>query len=451
MSHIKLLTIDVWDTLLRRQCHPECIKLATARFVWTKFYDFLKPCFDTPALLYSHRLTEERKLTESNVAKSFDAEFRFEQLIYNWLSAVMTTVPDDDVIAVVMDYELARERAMSFPDAGIRKFVDQFDAGLVYFLSDFYMGSDTLANILQFHGLLELCAGGMSSSDELITKKSGRLYNRIRSVVGIEARDHLHIGDNFNVDVQSALKSGANAIQYLPPVSDTERHRREFLYISNEILFLSVMRELSQTCSHDSADHVMLVPILLYQQLKLIESSQRTRKGLIVSSPRQKEFVEAIAADFCWGGVAIPVIVDYHSCTENVFDRFDESDWGNLLNWTRVWSNKIDAYGLTSSDLASFALWLEAQGGELDFAYVEEYLRRYALPGWVDLLLSPIQHMPRAKVLKVCRNIHRLDILEWSGFQYAKCLPTIIAMYIFKLLKFSKYLFSRISGYHLLK
>ena len=52
----KVRTIDVWDTLLRRDCHPECIKLATAQHLFLGWTNQLKPEFGDSLALYKARL-----------------------------------------------------------------------------------------------------------------------------------------------------------------------------------------------------------------------------------------------------------------------------------------------------------------------------------------------------------------------------------------------------------
>ena len=65
----KLRTIDVWDTVLRRDCHPECVKLATARHLLFIGKAPLKSTFHDQWTLYDARVKTERLLSEA--ARSF--------------------------------------------------------------------------------------------------------------------------------------------------------------------------------------------------------------------------------------------------------------------------------------------------------------------------------------------------------------------------------------------
>ena len=58
MAHA-LFTIDVWDTILRRNCHPDEVKLFTARALLLVHGSKLRPeVRDATALLHARQLAE---------------------------------------------------------------------------------------------------------------------------------------------------------------------------------------------------------------------------------------------------------------------------------------------------------------------------------------------------------------------------------------------------------
>src|SRR6185503_14091498 len=61
-SRCDLLTVDVWDTLLRRHCHPDEIKLFTARYLLLTRADALKPAFKNAVALVEQRIRCEQAL-----------------------------------------------------------------------------------------------------------------------------------------------------------------------------------------------------------------------------------------------------------------------------------------------------------------------------------------------------------------------------------------------------
>ena len=38
----KIISFDIWDTIIKRKCHPEEVKLATARYIVLKYENKLK-------------------------------------------------------------------------------------------------------------------------------------------------------------------------------------------------------------------------------------------------------------------------------------------------------------------------------------------------------------------------------------------------------------------------
>ena len=52
-------TVDVWDTLLRRRCHPDEVKLASAKYVLLTFWSQLHPDYRTQRAIFERRVAAE--------------------------------------------------------------------------------------------------------------------------------------------------------------------------------------------------------------------------------------------------------------------------------------------------------------------------------------------------------------------------------------------------------
>ena len=57
----KLLTVDVWDTLLRRKVHPDGIKLAASRYIFQALSFKTKQLFRSQQEILQLRQAIERK------------------------------------------------------------------------------------------------------------------------------------------------------------------------------------------------------------------------------------------------------------------------------------------------------------------------------------------------------------------------------------------------------
>lgn len=240
----KVMTIDVWDTLLRRDCHPECIKLATARHLFLEWSSQLKPEFTTPLRLYDARLDVEQMLANQTKSTGKDNEYIITRVLEEWLTNIFSNQVPPNLSERLAQFELNVEISRSSPDPSISLFLQSYAAETTLFLSDFYMDSGMLLKILSAKGLDTLVDGGISSCDVGLNKRSGRLFQHIHSLYGVSPNQHLHIGDNEWSDVSSPQALGINAVHYLPKQEHARRLLNEHLFSSRDALFDHVRTEL---------------------------------------------------------------------------------------------------------------------------------------------------------------------------------------------------------------
>jgi FMN phosphatase YigB (HAD superfamily) len=233
----KIRTIDVWDTLLRRDCHPECIKLATSQHIFLGWNDKIKPEFRSSWLVYNERIKAERELAEQAEACGNDGEYEITQVITRCLNTIFLDTVSSDLPAQLAEFELNVEIERSTADTEIHRFLDSYSAEKSLFLSDFYMGAEMLRRLLSSKGLESLVPEGISSCDVGMNKRSGQIFRHIHSVHAIAPEEHVHIGDNEWSDVSSPRSLGVNALHYLPQTEHAERVARERLFLSREALF----------------------------------------------------------------------------------------------------------------------------------------------------------------------------------------------------------------------
>jgi len=233
----KIRTIDVWDTLLRRDCHPECIKLATAFHVLLTQKECLKPAYQNHWALYHARVDTERLLAKASRAKGRDDEYEITEILQHWLNTVFNDPVDALLSVALAEYELKVEMARSFRDSGIDNFLLDYSAARTLFLSDFYMNANMLSRLLEDKGFAALVREGISSCDTGLNKRSGRLFKHLHTFYGISPEEHVHVGDNYWSDVEAAERVGVKAIHYLPTAAHAERIEHERLFSSRESLF----------------------------------------------------------------------------------------------------------------------------------------------------------------------------------------------------------------------
>ncbi|WP_220273721.1 hypothetical protein [Pseudomonas aeruginosa] len=226
----KIRTIDVWDTLLRRDCHPECIKLATAHHLLFGWRDQIKPDFRDGWVLYRARLEAERTLAVQAKAGGKDDEYEITEVLAQWFAAIFADTVPPDLPNRLAEFELSVEIDRSFADSDIVEFLRSHEAEKTIFLSDFYMSGEMLRRLLSAKGLNTLVTEGMSSCDVGLNKRSGQIFRHVHSIHAISPQEHMHIGDNEWSDVSSPRALGVHALHYLPESAHAERLARERLF-----------------------------------------------------------------------------------------------------------------------------------------------------------------------------------------------------------------------------
>ncbi|SDA25336.1 Predicted hydrolase, HAD superfamily [Methylobacterium sp. UNC378MF] len=204
--NFELITLDVWDTILRRDCHPDEIKLQSARFLYLRAMTLLKPFFKDV-----NRLLTARLQSEAATSSGEDREFQLAAAFRYWLNLTLDTSVNRDTISALvqqlLEHELVAEKRSTRLDQPAGQFLRQQCAPVV-FVSDFYADRQFVKNLLEFHGVGRYMLGGYVSSDYHQTKRSGKLFEVVRQDLRIIPERWAHIGDNEVSDHVSPRSAG---------------------------------------------------------------------------------------------------------------------------------------------------------------------------------------------------------------------------------------------------
>jgi FMN phosphatase YigB (HAD superfamily) len=224
------LTVDVWDTLLRRRCHPDSVKLHVCRVLLLTHADALPASMRDAQVLLRLRQQAEHELGEQSRQRGLDDEYRHRDVYARWLAlAQFAHLADSGVTAELLrlleDAELAQERLVCYADPSIAATLADYPARRTLFLSDFYFPAVAIRDLLGLHGLDRLVQDGMVSCDVGLNKRSGRLYSHVHEQLSVAPDRHVHIGDSVHGDVTAARRLGITAIHYQPDVEHAHRQR----------------------------------------------------------------------------------------------------------------------------------------------------------------------------------------------------------------------------------
>ncbi|CAM2187806.1 Predicted hydrolase, HAD superfamily [Burkholderia latens] len=298
----KLRTVDVWDTLLRRVAHPDLSKKATVRYLSIREWGSLKPDYRDVLRLYRLRLRIERKLALAARATGGDGEYTLSDVLRNLAEAALTdTSRAEEVGSALVEFEIEHEARHTYPDPGIRAFLEQYPAERTLFLTDFYMPADVIERLLYIHGFGDVIEGGVSSCDVRANKRSGKIFGLVHARYGIRPEHHVHIGDNLHSDVERPGKLGIRTIHYLPSVEHEKRKAREALFPDcrslHDHIWRETVRETSDAVATLDGDAkaayelgLASAPLFIGYALFIVETVLREHHDAVYFFTREGEF-----------------------------------------------------------------------------------------------------------------------------------------------------------------
>ncbi|MFK8011056.1 MAG: hypothetical protein AB8B80_03380 [Marinicellaceae bacterium] len=212
-DNIKVLSFDIWDTVLRRKCHPDEIKLSSARFLYVNYFKKLKPAYSDIVTLF-----KARKKAEDYSTLTDDYEFRYSDSIDKWLPMVFLSGTSNQELnkikAELLENEYRSELRSIDVDLGIKKILKSSNQLQLIFASDFYMPEKFINDLLSDKDLAKHFIKGYVSCDLVKNKRSGHMFDHILEDFKIPNKNLLHIGDNKKADYDVPVAKQINAYHY---------------------------------------------------------------------------------------------------------------------------------------------------------------------------------------------------------------------------------------------
>ena len=186
----KVITFDVFDTLIIRD-----VKKPTDVFKFS--YGFLGRYIRVLAEIISRKISKTGEVTLKDIQKFFPFNIERE---------------------LSFEFKFCRANPQIYDL--YRKLID--DGKIIYAISDMYLDSLTISNILKNNGY---DIPVIVSSEEGKSKKTGDLFSAFLDKYNYSNDEILHIGDNYDSDVAGANKAGIKSIHIA-------KHKNELSYTS---------------------------------------------------------------------------------------------------------------------------------------------------------------------------------------------------------------------------
>ena len=207
----KIISFDIWDTIIKRKCHPEEIKLATARYILLKYEDKLKEKYKDIYEILKKRDEIEAEECKKNNANGFDEECR----ILDVFKILEEEIFEEDVKIEeeLLKEEIEEEKRTIYINPEILPIFEKYKDLKMYCISDFYMSADSLKELLDYLDLPVKIEKIYSSADYLLNKRTGNLYKKAEEELNVKPENHIHVGDNQYSDIEMAKSLGIETIK----------------------------------------------------------------------------------------------------------------------------------------------------------------------------------------------------------------------------------------------
>ena len=300
---VELISLDVWDTILRRKCHPDEIKLSAARFLHLHYPEELKPAYNSTVSLY-----HLRKKCENLSSLTEDYEFRYDDAVNMWLIEAFEKGTKSEILQEarqkLLEHELKAELRSTEKDIAIDNFLKKIKYNHMIFASDFYMPNQFLKKILRKNEVLRYFTKGYVSCDLIKNKRSGKMYEYILNDFQIQPDQMFHIGDNKLADVDMPLKQGIKTFFYQDS-QETSLHKwfdRAFQEKLNgestlhgeRILALSYLTAKRLKLNSKERIGAKIAPVAIGYILFIIEEAKRKKVDTIYFFSREGIFLKEL-------------------------------------------------------------------------------------------------------------------------------------------------------------
>jgi len=221
-----VVSFDVFNTLLYRTVEPpDYLKRLAANYAAQLYAERGYP-LTADLFLY---LRDESEHRQRRIAQSrgWDTECKLSEVIYEVLFRLFGSEVAEIETATLLEHELKIEVDHLRVVEGVKDLLQNLrsQGKRIIVTSDTYLEPGHLQVIFAQLGIDRWIDAIYASSEHLLGKYSGRLFQTILSAEAIIAARLIHIGDTYESDIRGAVKAGIPAV-FLFDIGRLRRRRR---------------------------------------------------------------------------------------------------------------------------------------------------------------------------------------------------------------------------------
>ena len=284
-----VISFDIWDTIIKRKCHPEEIKLKTAYYIFLKYNSLLKDEYKDIYTILVERDNIEANLCHEAEGKGHDGECRIEE-VFKKLQEEIFIKKYDDISKELLEVEINNEKKVIYLNKDVLEVFEKYKEWDMYCVSDFYMSGESLKELLDYLKVPVKFKGIYSSADYLLNKKTGNLYKKFESDLGIQPGEHIHVGDNEYSDITMAKSLGINTLKMEKDYPDFAPNRNRLMNFNLDL----AKKDANEYKNRIFNSGVDLAPILYSFVYDIIEFAIKNGIDTIYYQTREGEtFIKA--------------------------------------------------------------------------------------------------------------------------------------------------------------
>ena len=207
-----IISFDIWDTIIKRKCHPEETKLHTAKYIALKYEKNLKKEYKDIYKILKLRNEIEYKLCQEEKEKGNDDECTITDVLDKLQKEIMQE-PMPNIVEELVKEEIEQEKRVIYINPEILPIFEKYKDLKKYCISDFYMGAKELQELLDYLKVPVKIEKIYSSADYKLNKRTGNLYKKAEEELGISPKEHIHVGDNIHSDINMAKSLGIETVK----------------------------------------------------------------------------------------------------------------------------------------------------------------------------------------------------------------------------------------------
>lgn len=220
-SSVKVITVDVFDTVLLRNWKPEIYRFWEAA---ARHEEVLRALGGAPSrrALFASRLTCHPlayRIASSSLRTRDPSVEEVIQLITTDLRLALQPEARDALLRAELEYEMDNLEANEPLVNALADLKSRRPALRLLYLSDMYLRAAHVESLLMAKGARMLFDGGYVSSDNRCTKAAGDLYRLLLEREEVSPAQILHVGDNPTSDHSSPGRLGIRSVLVQRPMA----------------------------------------------------------------------------------------------------------------------------------------------------------------------------------------------------------------------------------------